>query len=114
MSTSTYCLITVGRSRRSVSAGAGDGLTRAAVAAPPPVTEDEPLAARFSLERATRALDTTAMREILGFSTTYTTPETFDAFARRMRPGPINAQRVADIEESVAALIDKAVPHGRR
>ena len=41
-----------------------------------------------------RALDTTAMREILGFSPQYTTPETFDAFARRLRPGPINAQRV--------------------
>lgn len=61
-----------------------------------------------------RALDTTAMREVLGFEPTYTTPQTFEAFARRMRPGPINAQRVADIEEYVAAMIDRTVPHGRR
>jgi UDP-glucose 4-epimerase len=61
-----------------------------------------------------RALDTTAMREILGFEPTYTTPQTFDTFAQRLRPGPINAQRIAEIEESVAALIERAVPHGRR
>ena len=75
--------------------------------------------ADLSSEHATflshgRALDTTAMREILGFAPQYSTPETFDAFARRLRPGPINAQRVADVEAYVAALIDRAVPHGRR
>ena len=75
--------------------------------------------ADLSREHATflshgRALDTTAMRDVLGFEPQYTTPQTFDAFARRMRPGPINAQRVADIEEYLAAVIDRTVPHGRR
>ena len=54
------------------------------------------------------------MREILRFSPRYTTPETFGAFARRLRPGPINAQRVSDAEQYIAALIDRTVPSGRR
>ena len=61
MPPSTYCLIAVVWVLLSGSSGAGDGLTLDNVAAPPPVTEDEPLAAGFSLERATHALDTTAL-----------------------------------------------------
>ena len=61
MPPSTYRLIAIVWVLLSGSSGAGDGLTLDNVAAPPPVAEDEPLAAEFSLERATHALDTTAL-----------------------------------------------------
>jgi len=60
-----------------------------------------------------RGLDTTAMREILGFHPRFTTAETFDEFAARLRPGLLNAQRVAAAEEQLAAVVGSALRSGR-
>ena len=57
-----------------------------------------PTSQRAATPFARPRLDTTAMRAILGFSPAYTTPQAFDAFAQRIPPGPIRAQRVADLE----------------
>jgi UDP-glucose 4-epimerase len=48
-----------------------------------------------------RGLDTTAMREVLGFEPSYTTAEAFDAFAARLPPGVFGAERLAEIEQQV-------------
>ncbi len=61
-----------------------------------------------------RGLDTTAMRDVLGFTPLHTTAQAFDAFVRRLRPGVFDAQRVADVESQVKALISKVVAHGGR
>ncbi|MGI8576807.1 MAG: NAD-dependent epimerase/dehydratase family protein [Nocardioidaceae bacterium] len=70
--------------------------------------------AQLSVEQAAfltygRVLDTTRMRELLGFEPGYTTSAAFEAFARRLRPGPLNAARLRDAEKQVAHLVTKVV-----
>ena len=48
-----------------------------------------------------RGLDTTRMREVLGFRPTYTTEDAFADFARSIAPGMINQHPVATLEEFV-------------
>jgi UDP-glucose 4-epimerase len=50
-----------------------------------------------------RGVDTTAMREVLGFEPAFTTAEAFDSFVRRLRPGLLNAERLSRLEGRVTA-----------
>ncbi len=61
-----------------------------------------------------RGIDTTRMRDLLGFQPAHTTAEAFEAFAQRLRPGPLNAQRLSDLEQQVSAVVAKVVPHAGR
>jgi UDP-glucose 4-epimerase len=54
-----------------------------------------------------RGIDTTRMREQLGFEPAYTTPEAFDEFAARIRPGALNARRLEDLEQQVGGLVER-------
>lgn len=49
-----------------------------------------------------RGVDTTRMREELGFKPTYTTPEAFNTFAAAHEPGMMSADRVRRAERYVA------------
>jgi UDP-glucose 4-epimerase len=57
-----------------------------------------------------RGLDTSAVRERLGFEPVYTTAEAFDAFAKRLRPGVFNAERLGMLETQFSQLLAKAAP----
>jgi UDP-glucose 4-epimerase len=59
-----------------------------------------------------RGLDTTAMRETLGFEPAYSTPAAFETFAARLRPGALHPDRVARLEDQVSALIAKVGSNG--
>jgi UDP-glucose 4-epimerase len=59
-----------------------------------------------------RALDTTAMRTTLGFEPAFTTAEAFESYAHRLRPGLLNAVRVAEVEQQITDLIAKVSPGG--
>jgi UDP-glucose 4-epimerase len=48
-----------------------------------------------------RGLDTSAMREVLGFEPVYTSSEAFDEFAGRLPLGVLNADRLAHVEQQV-------------
>jgi len=61
-----------------------------------------------------RGLDTTAMRQNLGFEPKFTTPEAFGDFAARSRPGAMHPERVAELERQLATLIAKGRIYGRR
>ncbi len=61
-----------------------------------------------------RGIDTSRMRGQFGFEPTFTTAGAFEAFAQRLRPGPLNPQRLADLEERVSATMAKVVPHAGR
>ncbi len=61
-----------------------------------------------------RGIDTTRMREQFGFDPTFTTAEAFEAFAQRLRPGPLNPQRLSRFEEQVSAAVAKVVPYAGR
>lgn len=61
-----------------------------------------------------RGLDTTRMREILGFEPTYTTEEAFADFARAIAPGIITQHPVAVVEELVTGALGVGVGGGRR
>jgi UDP-glucose 4-epimerase len=61
-----------------------------------------------------RGVDTTAMREVLGFEPAYTTAEAFDSFAHRLRPGLLNAERLTRLEHQVDSWIARTVPDGGR
>ena len=54
-----------------------------------------------------RGIDTTRMREQLGFEPAYTTPGAFDEFAARIRPGALNARRLEDLEQQVGGLVER-------
>ena len=54
-----------------------------------------------------RGVDTRAAGERLGFRTSHTTPETFEAFAATQRPGPVNPARIARIEAQTRWLADQ-------
>jgi UDP-glucose 4-epimerase len=55
-----------------------------------------------------RGMDTSAVRTSLGFEPEHTTPEAFASFARRLRPGALNAERVGALEARVSELLAKA------
>jgi UDP-glucose 4-epimerase len=61
-----------------------------------------------------RCVDTRAMREVLGFEPSATTASAFEDFARRLRTGALDRQRLADLERHVSSLIRKVLPHGGR
>jgi len=52
-----------------------------------------------------RGVDTTRMREELGFKPSYTTPEAFETFAAAHEPGVLNAERVRSAEQRVAEFL---------
>jgi UDP-glucose 4-epimerase len=55
-----------------------------------------------------RGLDTTRMREVLGFVPAYTTEQAFDDFAAGVRPGPLDP--VAALRRPAPGLAGPAVP----
>lgn len=61
-----------------------------------------------------RCVDTTLMREVLGFEPSATTASAFEDFVRRLRPGALDPQRLAGLERQVSSLIQKVVPRGGR
>lgn len=52
-----------------------------------------------------RGLDTTRMREVLGFAPTYTTEQAFADFARSLAPGVISQHPVAALEDLVTGAL---------
>ncbi len=60
-----------------------------------------------------RVVDTTQMRETLGFAPCYSTAEAFDDFVRGRGPGLLPPQRLAEAVDRVAGLIpqDRAADH---
>jgi UDP-glucose 4-epimerase len=52
-----------------------------------------------------RGIDTSEMRDVLGFEAKYTTAAALDAFAARLRPGMLAPQRLSAIEERLNALV---------
>ena len=61
-----------------------------------------------------RCVDTTLMREVLGFEPSATTASAFEDFARRLRPGALDPPRLAGVERHVSSLIRKVLPDGGR
>ncbi len=61
-----------------------------------------------------RGIDTTRMRDMLEFEPKHTTAEAFDEFARRLRPGALNPERLAELERRVSTLVAKGTPDGGR
>lgn len=61
-----------------------------------------------------RVIDTTRMREVLGFEPDFTTAAAFEDFARGVAPGPLNAERLQDVEHQVTGLISKVVSDAGR
>ncbi|HSS67050.1 MAG TPA: NAD-dependent epimerase/dehydratase family protein [Nocardioidaceae bacterium] len=59
-----------------------------------------------------RGIDTSAARKALGFTSTYTTAEAFDTFARSLRPGALNAERIGALEAQLSDLLAKAGSRG--
>ena len=55
-----------------------------------------------------RGVDTSRMRDVLGFAPKYTTLEAFQDFARTMPAGPFNPDRVRTVEAKVAAALGGA------
>jgi UDP-glucose 4-epimerase len=55
-----------------------------------------------------RGVDTTRMREVLGFQPSRTTAEAFDDYARARLDGPITAERVRAVEQTIAAVVAQA------
>jgi len=52
-----------------------------------------------------RGVDTTRMREVLGFEPDYTTPAAFEDFGRAIGPGLVSADRVATVESLVTRAL---------
>lgn len=61
-----------------------------------------------------RCVDTTLMREVLGFEPRATTGSAFEDFARTLRPGALDPQRLAGLERHVSSLAQKVMSHGGR
>jgi UDP-glucose 4-epimerase len=57
-----------------------------------------------------RGMDTSAIRDRLGFEPKHTTAGAFDAFAARLAPGALNAERIEALEAQFSQLIAKAGP----
>lgn len=60
-----------------------------------------------------RGLDTTAMRQILGFEPKFTTPEAFEDFARSARAGATHPEPGAGRERQVADVVAKVRGYDR-
>jgi UDP-glucose 4-epimerase len=56
-----------------------------------------------------RGLDTSAMREELGFHPAYTTGQAFDEFAGRLQPGLLNADRLLRLEHQIRGWVAEVV-----
>jgi UDP-glucose 4-epimerase len=52
-----------------------------------------------------RGVDTTRMRNVLGFEPDYTTHAAFEDFGRSVEPGAMSAERVATVESMVAEAL---------
>ncbi|WP_020579497.1 NAD-dependent epimerase/dehydratase family protein [Actinopolymorpha alba] len=52
-----------------------------------------------------RGVDTTRMREELGFKPTYTTAEAFETFASAHEPGLMSDERIRNAEDGIAAFL---------
>ncbi len=61
-----------------------------------------------------RVIDTTMMRELLGFTPRATTASAFGEFAQRLRPGALAPERMEGLEHQVASFLAKVVPNARR
>jgi UDP-glucose 4-epimerase len=61
-----------------------------------------------------RGLDTTAMREVLGFEPSFTTGEAFEDFARTVRPGTLDASRLAGLEQQIQGWVTRIAADARR
>ncbi len=61
-----------------------------------------------------RGVDTTAMREVLGFEPAFTTPRALDDFATTLRPGMLNAERLTRLERQASSWLIKMAPGGGR
>jgi UDP-glucose 4-epimerase len=55
-----------------------------------------------------RGVDTTRMREVVGFECQHTTSSAFDDFRRAVPPGPISAERVEVVEDLLSRLLGAA------
>jgi len=60
-----------------------------------------------------RGIDTTAMRELLGFEPQATTAEAFEEFARSERPGPLHAARIGELEQQLTSVVRALSRAGR-
>ncbi len=61
-----------------------------------------------------RGVDTTRMRQLLGFEPSATTASAFDDFARRLGAGVLDPARLEELEQQLSSFLAKAVPDGRR
>jgi UDP-glucose 4-epimerase len=61
-----------------------------------------------------RGLDTTAMREVLGFEPAFTTAEAFEDFARTVRPETLDAERLAGLEQQIQGWVARVAADARR
>jgi UDP-glucose 4-epimerase len=52
-----------------------------------------------------RGVDTTRMREVLGFEPEHTTADAFDEMRRSMRPGPMTPERIGKVEHRITQLL---------
>jgi UDP-glucose 4-epimerase len=59
-----------------------------------------------------RGVDTTRMRGVLGFQPRYDTPGAFADFARSVRPGVVDPDRVAAAERRLRGLLIGEGHHG--
>ncbi len=59
-----------------------------------------------------RGIDASAARAKLGFEPRHTTAEAFETFARRLRPGAFNAERISELEAQISGLLAKAGARG--
>jgi UDP-glucose 4-epimerase len=57
-----------------------------------------------------RGMDTSATRALLGFEPQYTTAQAFESFARRLRPGALNVERISALEAQFSQFLAKAEP----
>ena len=61
-----------------------------------------------------RAVDTTLMREVFGFSPTYTTAAAYDDFLRvRRGPTPVEPERIAAVEEWLTTVVGDVTRRAR-
>ncbi len=60
-----------------------------------------------------RGVDTTRMREVLGFEPDYSSEAAFEDFRRATSPGIVSSQRVAVVESAVTAALSGGLGTGR-
>jgi UDP-glucose 4-epimerase len=59
-----------------------------------------------------RGVDTTRMREVLGFQPVYTTEEAFEDYLRGRGRGPLSPERIAHVERAVRDVLVGGGSHG--